>query len=265
MNPFCPKTGQILVNKPQTINSKTMNTKEEILNEVFRRNQGPLSDIYWKTTVLEAMEAYASEFNKPPVYGQFVNPTEDEVMLFICDAYNVFVETRDKFKLMDFILDKTPHRIITRTQSDGLGDSSGSEEEELPAVIKFLLGEGTLNGKWYGQTVAGTPFWWRKELRKLFESVEEVSRDGEPSTQGGEEQLDGLLKSQLRELAERRKRDYDRLSTSYNALDDQYRKELKRGQVLEEALRVCETTLSAFLPEAYATLNIVQQALNPKD
>lgn len=38
-----------------------MKTAEEILSEIFRRNQGSLSDIYWKTTVLEAMEAYASQ------------------------------------------------------------------------------------------------------------------------------------------------------------------------------------------------------------
>jgi hypothetical protein len=33
-------------------------------------------------------------------------------------------------------------------------------EQEMPDVIKFLLGEGELNGK--------APFWWRTELRKLY-------------------------------------------------------------------------------------------------
>lgn len=50
--------------------------------------------------------------------------------------------------------------------------SSGVEEtqEELPEVIKFLLGEAPLDGHWFGDSYArGGKFWWRPELRKLFE------------------------------------------------------------------------------------------------
>jgi hypothetical protein len=40
----------------------------------------------------------------------------------------------------------------------------------LPDVVKFLLGEGELDGAWYGdpRPVGAPPFWWRKPLREVF-------------------------------------------------------------------------------------------------
>lgn len=35
-------------------------------------------------------------------------------------------------------------------------------------VLRFLMGEGPLNGVWFDQTVAGEPFWWRKHLRPII-------------------------------------------------------------------------------------------------
>lgn len=55
------------------------------------------------------------------------------------------------------------------------GDSEkGETQEEIPAVIKFLLGEGELDGKWFGGGIPNgkAPFWWRTELRKLFPGKE---------------------------------------------------------------------------------------------
>jgi len=43
---------------------------------------------------------------------------------------------------------------------------------ELPDVIKFLLGEGSLNGVWYGDPRPDNEkgnFWWRKYLRKAMQ------------------------------------------------------------------------------------------------
>ena len=45
---------------------------------------------------------------------------------------------------------------------------AGALVEELEALFSFLRGEGELDGKWFGDTVAGTPpYWWRKHVRQL--------------------------------------------------------------------------------------------------
>lgn len=47
---------------------------------------------------------------------------------------------------------------------------------DMPNVIKFLLGEGALDGIWYGQgwvrleNGRTQPYWWRTALRKAWES-----------------------------------------------------------------------------------------------
>lgn len=167
-----------------------MKTADEVLKEQFGHAYGMLHP-FEISRITSAMQAYASQFNKPPVYKplkeHFEMDTDAGTTLRTfdyIDALERYIESLppspgsvDVEEKKDIIDGKINRHAGFKV--DGLGDSSGSEKEELPAVIKFLLGEGTLNGKWYGQTVAGTPFWWRKELRKLFESVKEVSREGE--------------------------------------------------------------------------------------
>lgn len=43
--------------------------------------------------------------------------------------------------------------------------------DELPPIVKFLLGESDFNGLWFGShdiEANQTKFWWRKHLRELF-------------------------------------------------------------------------------------------------
>ena len=43
--------------------------------------------------------------------------------------------------------------------------------DDMPPVVKFLLGEGELDGCWFGQTQpvgAIGPYWWRKYLREAW-------------------------------------------------------------------------------------------------
>jgi regulator of replication initiation timing len=44
----------------------------------------------------------------------------------------------------------------------------------MERIIKFLLGEGELDGVNYGERPGNKPmYWWRTELRKEFESIKE--------------------------------------------------------------------------------------------
>lgn len=43
-----------------------------------------------------------------------------------------------------------------------------TERELLPTIISFLLGDGGLDGLWFGDEKAGKPFWWRHQLRAAW-------------------------------------------------------------------------------------------------
>lgn len=48
----------------------------------------------------------------------------------------------------------------------------------MPPVIKFLLGEGALDGVNYGERPGNLPpYWWRSELRKLFQDSTDNKSD----------------------------------------------------------------------------------------
>lgn len=49
-------------------------------------------------------------------------------------------------------------------------------QSDLATLVAFLLGEGPLNGKWFGDTVTGPQFWWRHNLRTAFAALP-ASRD----------------------------------------------------------------------------------------
>jgi len=53
-----------------------MKTAEEILSEMTIRKQGPLSGFYWKTTVLEAMEEYTSQFRSEQHESEWIPVSE---------------------------------------------------------------------------------------------------------------------------------------------------------------------------------------------
>jgi hypothetical protein len=60
--------------------------------------------------------------------------------------------------------------LVLQTKPTPQSDKPEPVEQEMPDVIKFLLGEGELNGKWFGSGIpeGKAPFWWRTELRKLY-------------------------------------------------------------------------------------------------
>lgn len=49
------------------------------------------------------------------------------------------------------------------------------ENEPDMQIVKFLLGEDTLDGVWFGDIPEGKPkFWWRKNLRELKDELESL-------------------------------------------------------------------------------------------
>jgi hypothetical protein len=81
-----------------------------------------------------------------------------------------------------------------------------SEPIGKPDVIKFLLGEGELDGVWYGEHPGNKgPFWWRTELRKLFEASEPIEKEQEglspmPDLDGWSFDYDLILKLKVRSM-----------------------------------------------------------------
>lgn len=65
------------------------------------------------------------------------------------------------------------HRVARRmdakwVEREAAPTDAGALVEELEALFTFLRGEGELDGKWFGDTVPGTPpYWWRKHVRQL--------------------------------------------------------------------------------------------------
>ena len=37
-------------------------------------------------------------------------------------------------------------------------------ERRLEEIHRFLLGEGALDGYWFGESLGRAPYWWRTEL-----------------------------------------------------------------------------------------------------
>jgi hypothetical protein len=65
--------------------------------------------------------------------------------------------------------------VTAKAQSDAAPDSG----EGMPDIIKFLLGEGSLEGVWWGEpnTERNATFWWRSILRAYALSLRE-KREG---------------------------------------------------------------------------------------
>jgi hypothetical protein len=47
---------------------------------------------------------------------------------------------------------------------------SVTELPTLEEVHAFLLGTGSIDGKWFGEGDSGRPYWWRKFLREAIAS-----------------------------------------------------------------------------------------------
>lgn len=50
-----------------------------------------------------------------------------------------------------------------------LPNTAKDEELTLDKLLKFLSGEESINGRWFGESYEGEPaFWWRPELKRLI-------------------------------------------------------------------------------------------------
>lgn len=68
-------------------------------------------------------------------------------------------------------------------------------DQKAEEIFKFLLGEQELFGAWFGESVGGAPFFWRKGVRELFEEHKALR-----ASLSEERQRNKELKKQLQKI-----------------------------------------------------------------
>lgn len=89
--------------------------------------------------------------------------TVDDIIIEInARIENAILVNEEKvlLSLRDWLLEQ---KLLTPSPERG---KEGNDD-----IIKFLLGEGELNGMWFGDKIKGQPFWWRKYLKEYAQST----------------------------------------------------------------------------------------------
>lgn len=85
--------------------------------------------------------------------------------------HEVFKMTKDKEgEVHVWCTDWYGHHIIGK-DCEWYHSHQSNLEPKLK-IIKFLLGETDIDGKWFGDSIDGKPFWWREKLRDEMAAIE---------------------------------------------------------------------------------------------